>query len=95
MKLLIEFFGCGKVKIRSKTECCDYYVLDFSNIYETIIPHFFFNYPLYGIKSLDFSDFHAKGERAAHLFKVGGRSNSEAIKEIIKNMNSKREGRPY
>ena len=50
MKLLISFFNCGKVIIRQNR--CDYYVQDFSSIYNVIIPHFT-KYPLQGIKMLD------------------------------------------
>nr|QKS32138.1 LAGLIDADG endonuclease [Sphaerobolus stellatus] len=86
MVLFVKFFNCGKVNIRSNTNRCDYYVQDFLQIYDSIIPHFD-NYPLYNIKSLDLADF----KKAAELFKANGRKNIEAIKEIISNMNSKRE----
>lgn len=38
MELFIKFFGFGKVNVRSNQSRCDYYVQDFFNIYETIIP---------------------------------------------------------
>jgi hypothetical protein len=81
----IKFFGCGKVNVRSNINRCDFYVQDFSKIYDNVIPHFD-NYPLHNIKSLDFLDF----KKAAELFKLDGRKNSEAIKIIISNMNSNR-----
>jgi hypothetical protein len=85
MELFIKFFGFGKVNVRSNQSRCDYYVQDFSNIYKTIIPHFD-NYPLYNSKSLDFLDF----KKAANLYKADKKINTEIIKEIISNMNSKR-----
>ena len=85
MELFIKFFGFGKVNVRSNQSRCDYYVQDFSNIYKTIIPHFD-NYPLYNSKSLDFLDF----KKAANLYKADKKINTEQIKEIISNMNSKR-----
>lgn len=65
MELFIKFFGFGKVNVRSNLSRCDYYVQDFSNIYNSIIPHFD-NYPLYNSKDLDFLDF----KKAANLYKV-------------------------
>ena len=62
MELFIKFFGFGKVNVRSNLSRCDYYVQDFSNIYNSIIPHFD-NYPLYNSKDLDF-------KKAANLYKV-------------------------
>jgi hypothetical protein len=85
MNLLIKFFDCGSVNVRSNSDRCDYYVQDFSKIYDSIIPHFD-NFPLFNIKSLDFSDF----KKAFHLFKDDRRKNTEAIREILSNMNSKR-----
>jgi len=86
MNLFVKFFGCGKVNIRSNTNRCDYYVQEFLQLYDSIIPHFD-KYPLYNIKSLDLADF----KKAVELFKANGRKSTEDIKEIISNMNSKRE----
>lgn len=85
MNKFIQFFGCGNVNIRSTDSRCDFYVQDFSAIYNKIIPHFD-SYPLHNIKHLDFADF----KKAAELYKIDGRKNGEAIKTIINNMNSKR-----
>jgi len=85
MNFFVNLFGYGKVNTRSNTERCDYYVQYFLQIYENIIPHFD-KYPLYNIKSLDLADF----KKAVVLFKENGRNSTEDIKEIIKNMNSKR-----
>lgn len=45
------------------------------------------SYPLYNCKSLDFLDF----KKAAYLYKADKKFKTEQIKEIISNMNSKRE----
>jgi hypothetical protein len=86
MNLLIQFFNCGKVHVRSNTDRCDFYLQDFNNIYNIIIPHFD-KYPLNNIKQLDYADF----KIAANLFKSDGIKNTEMIKKIISNMNSRRE----
>ena len=86
MNLFINFFGCGKVNVRSNSNRCDYYVQDFLKIYDSVLPHFE-NYPLYNIKSLDLAYF----KKAAELYKAEGRESIEDIKEIISNMNSKRD----
>lgn len=85
MNMLIEFFGCGKVSTRSNFDRCDFYIQDFNNIFNVVLPHFE-NYPLHNIKSLDLADFN----KAANLFKTKGRAETSAIKEIISGMNSKR-----
>lgn len=85
MKLLIEFFGCGKVNERDTILRCDFYIQDFNNIYNIVIPHFD-QFALNNIKELDYRDF----KKAAELYKVNGRGSTEAIKDIISNMNSKR-----
>jgi hypothetical protein len=38
MNLLINFFNCGKVHIRSNTDRCDFFIQDFNKIYDIIIP---------------------------------------------------------
>jgi hypothetical protein len=85
MNLFKTFFGCGNVNVRSNRSRCDFYVQDFSKIYDNIIPHFD-NYPLFNIKSLDFDDF----KKAVQLFKEDSKNNSKAIENLISNMNSKR-----
>lgn len=86
MELLVSFFNCGRVNKRSNKNRCDFYVQDFTHIYELIIPHFE-TYPIYSKKSLDLLSF----KKAADLFKSEGRTQIEEIKKIISNMNSKRE----
>lgn len=83
MELFIKYFGLGKVSVRS--DRCDYYVQDFSKIYQIIIPHFE-KYPLCNIKALDFSDF----KKAANLYQTDKINNILEIKKIISNMNSTR-----
>ena len=85
MNLLITFFKCGKVHLRSNLNRCDFYIQDFNNIYNIIIPQFD-TYPLNNIKHLDFADY----KKAANLFKSKGLDSREEIKEIISNLNSKR-----
>lgn len=85
MNLLIEFFGCGKVNEREIISRCDFYIQDFNNIYSIVIPHFD-QFALNNIKELDYTDF----KKAAELYKVNGRGSTEAIRDIISNMNSKR-----
>ena len=86
MQMFISFFDCGKLSIRTSIKRCDYYVQSFENIFNLIIPHFY-HYPLCNIKTLDFQSF----KKAALLYKVGGRSNTNKIQQIIESMNSKRE----
>lgn len=85
MNLLITFFKCGKVHLRSNLNRCDFYIQDFNNIYNIIIPQFD-TYPLNNIKHLDFAYY----KKAANLFKSKGLDSREEIKEIISNLNSKR-----
>nr|UEV87080.1 hypothetical protein [Grifola frondosa] len=85
MRMFILFFECGKLNIRTNTERCDYYVQDFQNIYNKIIPHFY-KFPLCNVKSLDFESF----KQAVILYKEGGKNNTKAIQQIINTMNSKR-----
>ena len=86
MQMFISFFDCGKLSIRTSIKRCDYYVQSFENIFNLIIPHFY-HYPLCNIETLDFQSF----KKAALLYKVGGRSNTNKIQQIIESMNSKRE----
>lgn len=53
MSLFIKFFGCGNVTTRKNYNRNDFYIQDFSKIYNIVIPHFN-DYPLYNVKSLDF-----------------------------------------
>jgi len=85
MNLFVKFFGCGKVNIRSNTDRCDFYIQEFIQIYNIIIPHFD-KFPLCNAKSLDLADF----KKAVIFYKEKGRNSKEDIKQIISNMNSKR-----
>lgn len=51
LRLLITFFGCGVVNVR--TIRCDYMVQDVTTIWKLIVPHFD-TYPLLAIKSKDY-----------------------------------------
>ena len=50
-----EYFNCGYCYLRKKENIIDFKTTKFSEINEIIIP-FFNNYPILGIKSLDFND---------------------------------------
>ena len=54
MKRLVYYFNCGGYNITKRGEVY-YYVYKFTDIYEKIIP-FFRQYPIVGIKALDFQD---------------------------------------
>jgi hypothetical protein len=86
MNLFVKFFGCGNVRKRTNTDRCDYYIQEFKNIYEYILPHFK-KYPLCNIKTLDFLDFN----KAAELFKFESRNSKKSVREIISNMKSRRD----
>ena len=86
MKLLINFFNCGNVTMRSNVNRCDFYIQDILKLSNQVLPHFN-NYPLNNIKTLDFLDF----KKALELYITkGGKNNINEIKKIISNMNSKR-----
>jgi len=54
---IIDFLGCGKIeKVSTRLNSAVFVVYKFNNHCEKIIP-FFQNYPLQGIKSIDFIDF--------------------------------------
>jgi hypothetical protein len=78
MKLLITFFNSGKVIVRQNR--CHYYVQDFSNIYNLIIPHFT-EYPLQGPRPSKkkvrlFRADRCPIKKAAELFKTEGKNNT-------------------
>jgi len=86
MEGLIGYLGCGKYSKRK--EAGDFKVLSITDINKKIIP-FFSEYPLQGIKALNFADFRiAAGimEMKGHLTKEG----LEKIKTIKAGMNKGR-----
>ena len=50
-----EYFNCGYCYLRKKENIVDFKTTKFSEVNEIIIP-FFMNYPILGVKSLDFND---------------------------------------
>lgn len=88
LKFIAEYFGCGKVYIRSTGLACDLVVQTFPDNIKKIIP-FFKKYPILTFKERDFKDF----TLAADLIKNKSHLTVEGlakIKEIKLNMNSLR-----
>jgi len=56
MNNIVNYLDCGNIFINNPRESVDYYVEKFSDLTEKIIP-FFENYPIIGVKNLDFKDF--------------------------------------
>jgi hypothetical protein len=56
MKMLISTLGCGKIELMLQQTAVYFVVTNFKDILEKIIP-FFDEYPIKGIKALDYSDF--------------------------------------
>lgn len=86
LKELINYFGCGKYSKRK--EAGDFKVLSIKEINTKIIP-FFNEYPLQGVKSLNFNDW----KLAAEIMEKKGHLTEEGLKKIqnIKmGMNTKR-----
>ena len=84
----INYFGCGKLYIRTNEDICDFKVLIFKDITNKIIP-FFQKYPILGIKALDFADWCKVAElmqNKVHLTKEG----IDEIKKIKSRMNTGR-----
>jgi hypothetical protein len=92
LKLLINNLNCGTIQLDNRTtksnNLANYTVKKFNDIYTIIIP-FFKQYPLKGIKYLNFEDFC----KVAELINKNEHLNLEGINKIIKikeNMNSNR-----
>ena len=89
MRSFVNFFKCGRVY--PNRDAFYYRVSKFDDIMEKIIP-FFKNYPIKGIKALDFSDFCRVAEMMKakqHLTQEG----LEKIKKIPAGMNQRRKMR--
>ena len=56
MKMLISTLGCGKIELVLKQSAVYFVVVNFKDIFEKIIP-LFDNYPIQGIKALNYLDF--------------------------------------
>ena len=90
MQLLIKFFGCGKVEIRSNasTPRCDFIVQDTSFLLSKIVSHFDL-YPLLNLKHQDFLCFREALfliKEKKHLTRKG----LDKIKSLNIEMNSNR-----
>jgi hypothetical protein len=86
IKSLVNYFGCGRIEVRSKRELVDFVVSKFSDINNIIIP-FFSQYSLQGSKSADYRDFltvaslmkdksHLTHEGLAQILKIKSKMNS-------------------
>ncbi len=78
LKSFIEYFDCGNYYLKSDKDLSEFVVEKFSNIFNNIIP-FFKEYPIFGIKALDFADFC----EAADIMKVGGHLTEDGLKKIM------------
>lgn len=92
LKLIRKNLNCGTIQLDNRTirsnNMVNYTVTEFYDIYSIIMP-FFKQYPLKGIKSLNFEDFYKVAEimhKSEHLSLEG----INKIIEIKKNMNSNR-----
>jgi len=56
LELLIPYFGCGKVYIRSNNKAGDYTICNIPNVTNILLP-FFDSNPLHSSKLLDYLDF--------------------------------------
>jgi hypothetical protein len=86
MRSLISYFECGNYN--TKKEWGNFLVTKFADNYNIIMP-FFKNYPIMGVKSLDFEDWCKAGEiikTKAHLTPVG----LDQILKIKNGMNKRR-----
>lgn len=85
---LINYIGCGKYRERKKGLAGDYLVYKLSDIINTIIP-FFDQYPILGVKSLEYNDF----KLISNMMKNKEHLTKEGMNQIIKirsNMNRNR-----
>jgi hypothetical protein len=84
---IAEFLACGRVEKRSG-DACDYVVNSIKEFDSQVIP-FFTQYPLLGLKSLNFNDF----KKVFELMKTKQHLTEEGlakIKEIKAGMNTNR-----
>ena len=82
---IYELLGCGHIYKKGDGEILDFRVRKLDDIINKIIP-FFNNYPIRGVKALDFADFIKAAElmkKKNHLTKEG----FEEIKQIKAGMN--------
>jgi hypothetical protein len=88
IKEFVKYMGCGGIMETKNMPVIRFYVSKFSDITGKIT--FFDQYPIQGVKSLDYADF----RRVAHLMKQGAHLTSDGLEEIRKikeGMNTKRD----
>jgi hypothetical protein len=73
----IDYFGCGRYRIRKEGEAGDYIVGRLSDLTEKMVP-FFTSYPILGVKAKDFSDF----KQVAKLMNSGAHLTAEGLEQI-------------
>jgi hypothetical protein len=77
MESFKEYFSCGSCYPNSGV--IDFVVTKFSDIDNKILP-FFNDYPLQGVKALDFEDFIL----CANIIRVKGHRSPEGLEELLK-----------
>lgn len=77
LKNFINYFSCGRYKLRSGRLLGDFLVTQFSDVTEKVIP-FFDKYPLIGEKAKDFECF----KKVAQLMKEGAHLTPEGLEDI-------------
>ena len=77
MEVLRNYFNSGKVYNYSEKSAVVLEIFNFSDIYSTILP-FFEEYPIVGVKQLDFLDW----SRAAKLMSKGSHLTNDGISLI-------------
>jgi len=85
MENLGEYLGCGNYYPRSGHNSGEFHVTSKGDILDKIIP-FFDNYPLQGVKSLDFSDF----KKVAHIMVVKGHLSKDGLYKKNQGWNEQR-----
>lgn len=90
MNFLISYFDCGYIKVKQSQEFSwvDFTVTKYSDIENKIIP-FFINYPIIGVKNLDFQDW----LKAAEIIKNKAHLTDQGIEEIKKIKTGMNKGR--
>ena len=86
IKSFISYLGCGRYKDRyklrsrsSEVNAGNYIVTRFVDHIEKIIP-FFDQYPIIGVKSLNYADF----KKVAEIIKTGDHLSQEGLEQIRK-----------
>lgn len=90
LRSLGEYLGCGNYYPRSGHNSGEFHVTSKGDILDKIIP-FFENYPLQGVKSLDFTDF----KKVAHIMRVNGHLSKDGLDQILKIKAGMNKGRSF